>query len=168
MIIIVSSDTPARHIAIVAPERRECAPTYMGPKPNFPLPWIWAAAHNVFFEFLLMLLQNFFLSYIWKCLPDFLYVGRCRCMIGLMSRFLPTVGLCGNTGDLICTCWNIYFDNQLFWYSKVILIQSAFYMSWSCRKYDFPVEAGVFKCDDIWYFAFRYCWRLGILSGFHL
>ena len=34
MIIILSGDTPARYIAIPAPERRECALISMGPKPN--------------------------------------------------------------------------------------------------------------------------------------
>ena len=42
----MSGDTPSKYIAIAAPERRECAPSYMGPKPNCPLPRIWAAARN--------------------------------------------------------------------------------------------------------------------------
>ena len=40
MIIIVSGDTPARYIDIEAPERRDCDPISMGPKPNHPLPRI--------------------------------------------------------------------------------------------------------------------------------
>ena len=46
MIIIVNVDTPARYIAISAPERKECAPIFMGPKPNHPLPRIWTVALN--------------------------------------------------------------------------------------------------------------------------
>ena len=46
MIIIVSGDTPARYISISDPERRECAPISMGPKPNHPLPRILTAACN--------------------------------------------------------------------------------------------------------------------------
>ena len=46
MIIIVSGDTPARYIVIEVPERRECDPISMGPKPNRPLPSIWTAALN--------------------------------------------------------------------------------------------------------------------------
>ena len=46
MIIIVSADTPMSYIAIAAPERSECAPIYMGPKPNCPLPRIWTVAIN--------------------------------------------------------------------------------------------------------------------------
>ena len=46
MTIIVSGDTPAKYIAIAAPEWRDCAPISMGPKPNPHLPRIWTAAHN--------------------------------------------------------------------------------------------------------------------------
>ena len=46
MIIILSADTPMRYIAIAAPERSECAPISMGPKPNCPLLKIWTVAIN--------------------------------------------------------------------------------------------------------------------------
>ena len=46
MLIIVSGDTPERYIAIAYPGRRECAPFYIGPKPNHPLLRIWTGARN--------------------------------------------------------------------------------------------------------------------------
>ena len=46
MILIVSVDTSSRYIAIVAPERRECDPVYMGPKPNRILPRICTSSRN--------------------------------------------------------------------------------------------------------------------------
>ena len=46
MIITVSGDNPAKYIAIVDLERRECAPISMGPNYNRPLLKIWNAARN--------------------------------------------------------------------------------------------------------------------------
>ena len=46
MILIVSVDTLSRYTAILSPERRDCAPVYMGPKPNRILPRICTSARN--------------------------------------------------------------------------------------------------------------------------
>ena len=88
MITIVSGVTPARYIAISSPERRECDPISIGPKPNIPLPMIWTATPN-FLEFLWKLWQTFFLSYLQNGWPEFFYVGWCLGMIKIVSQFFP-------------------------------------------------------------------------------
>ena len=74
MIIIVSGDTPDRYITTAAPERRECAPISIGPKPNLPLPKIWTAALN-FVQITAEGIVNLLISYPGKCSPKVLYVG---------------------------------------------------------------------------------------------
>ena len=103
MIIIVRGDTPARYIIIKALERRECAPIYMGTKPNCPLPRIWTAACN----FVLIpaeVMENLFPFVSMKVLT-LRFVGG---SVPLYDQTHVTVffigGLGRNTGDLICTC----------------------------------------------------------------
>ena len=58
LIIIMSGYTPARYIAIAAPEWMECAPICVGPKLSCPLLRIWTAELN-FVQFTAEFIVNF-------------------------------------------------------------------------------------------------------------
>ena len=131
MIIITIGDYYVRCIAIASPEQRECAPIFMGPKPNCLSPRIWTAAHN-FVWMPMEVIVDLFSPYPWKCWPDFLHLGWCLCMIRLVSQ-------CFHSRNGKKRWWfDLYilkesFRSSFFLYSKVILSQSVFSMSLSCR-----------------------------------
>ena len=115
----------------------------------------------ILFEFLWKLLWTFFPSYIWKCWPDVLYVGRCHCIIGLLSLFVPTVVLGRNAGDLICKCQQIHFDHHFssiqnwYWPSlNFICLDHVVKFDCSCRSGCFQVLWYLF----FWFTLFSMSW----------
>ena len=95
-------------------------------------------------------------------------MGRYLFMIGLMSLFLPTVGMGRNAGNLICTCRQIHFGHSFsgikkwYWPSLHFLCLDhviKFYCSW---------RSGCFQSVMILFFWFmlllKYCFNFRVAS----
>ena len=123
----MSGVTPLRSISLSDMEQRECAPIYMGLKHNCPLPRIWIAAH-IFSNSCRSYGEPFsfriheIVDLMFLCWSVRMYDQTC-------VTIFPIGGMGRNAGDLICTCQKIHFGQSLFWYSKLILTQSALSMS---------------------------------------
>ena len=141
------------YIAIATPQQRECSPISVGPKLDFPLPKIRAAARNfvqIPAEFIAILFTFVFMIMLtWRFVCG---------LVPLYDRTRVTIFAHSRTGqkhwwfDLYISTYS--FWSSFFWYSKVILTQSAFSMSWSCRKSDFPCRSGLFHVW--WYLLFSF------------